>query len=91
MSNEERAVMLNCMKQERTPIDRIQQIRKSLHDDVFTIEELEELCKQLHGDFFVTTCALDSSDKDYINELRLTIADLFRVLFTQLKLNEEIE
>jgi len=88
MSNEERMQLLKAMKQERTSIDGLQQLRESLHTDIFTIEELEEICKQLHGDFFVTTCALDSSDKDYINELRLTIADLFRILFFQLKQNE---
>lgn len=86
MSNEERAEMLNAMKSERTPIEELQQIRKSLQIDVFTVEELEEICKQLHGDLFVTTCALDTSDKNYLNEVRLTMADLFRILFNQLKM-----
>lgn len=78
----------SILKEERTPIDALKALRESLHTDSHTIPELEEICAQLHADFFLTTCALDTSDKDYINELRLTIADLFRILFHQLKQEE---
>lgn len=72
-------------KDERTTIDGLKGLRKSLHADLFTVAELEGICAQLHADFFLTTCALDSSDKDYINELRLAIAELFRAIFKKAK------
>jgi len=73
------------LKEERTAIDALKDLRNSLHADLFTVAELEDICAQLHADFFLTICALESSDKDYINELRLAIAELFRAVFKKTK------
>lgn len=84
MSNEERAELLNALKNERTPQDKLRDLRISLAENDRTPAELAEICKQLHADFFVTNCLFDSSDKGYMNELRLTLAELCRALFKKL-------
>lgn len=69
----------SILKKERTSIDLLIALSESLCSDIFTIPKLMEICAQLHADFFLTLCALETSDKDYINEMRSTLSNLFQI------------
>lgn len=73
------------LKEARTPINDLKALTASLNSKSYSVKELEDIYSQLHADFFLTACALDSKDREYINTLRLSIAVLFRVLFRKAK------